>query len=575
MPSRHPHDPEFDSELGMRDRERLLRELVEHISEVFWITSVDKQRMLYISPGYEAIWGRPRRWLYEHPTAWIDAIHPEDRPRIVAALPRQPRGEYDVEYRIVRPDGEIRCIRDRAFPVLDQHGRVTRLVGIAEDITDRWRAEVSARELVREQAARDAAEQAERRATFLADAGAALASSLDYEQTLRTVASLAVPRIADWCIVDVVDEDGRIRRVADAATDAERERLLRELHERFPPDWQSPQPAARVLRSREELIWPDVSAADLAAITRDEEHLRIIERLAPRSLIAVPLLARDRPVGAITLAVSEDSRRYDDADLDLARELGTRAALAIDNARLYRSALVASHAKSNFLAVMSHELRTPLTAIMGYADLLAMRVAGPEIASYDRQIERIKASARHLLTLIEEILAFSRVGTGREQILLETVDLREPVQEIADHMRILAAEKGLGFEVHTPDSPAPVTTDPGKLRQALRHLIANAIKFTAEGRVLIDACVRNGEAVIEVTDTGIGIAPEHRERIFEPFWQAEEATTRERGGTGLGLSVARHLVRLLGGDVTVESEPGKGSTFTVRLPAGGEEAGRG
>src|SRR5690606_25739527 len=400
-----------------------------------------------------------------------------------------------------------------------------------------------------------------------ADAGAALASSLDYEQTLRTVASLAVPRIADWCIVDVVDEDGRIRRVADAATDAERERLLRELHERFPPDWQSPQPAARVLRSREELIWPDVSAADLAAITRDEEHLRIIERLAPRSLIAVPLLARDRPVGAITLAVSEDSRRYDDADLDLARELGTRAALTIDNARLYRSALVASHAKSNFLAVMSHELRTPLTAIMGYADLLAMRVAGTEIASYDKQIERIKARANHLLTLIEEILAFSRKGTGREQIMLETVDLREPVQEIADHMRILAAEKGLGFEVHTPDSPAPIETDPGKLKQALRHLISNAIKFTTSGRVLIDAGVRNGEAVIEVTDTGIGIAPEHRERIFEPFWQAEEATTRERGGTGLGLSVARHLVRLLGGDVTVESEPGKGSTFTVRLPA--------
>src|SRR5690606_36802726 len=133
------------------------------------------------------------------------------------------------------------------------------------------------------------------------------------------------------------------------------------------------------------------------------------------------------------------------------------------------SALVASHAKSNFLAVMSHELRTPLTAIMGYADLLAMRVAGPEIASYDRQIERIKASARHLLTLIEEILAFSRMGTGREQILLETVDLREPVQEIADHMRILAAAKGLGFEVHTPDPPAPIETAPGQCTQALRH----------------------------------------------------------------------------------------------------------
>jgi len=567
LPSRYPHDPEFDSELSLRDRERLLRELVEHISEVFWITSVDKQRMLYVSPGYEAIWGRPRRWLYEHATAWIDAIHPEDRPRIVAALPRQPRGEYDVEYRIVRPDGEIRCIRDRAFPVLDRHGRVTRLVGIAEDITDRWRAEESARELAREQAARDAAEHAERRATFLADAGAALASSLDYEQTLRTVARLAVPRIADWCIVDVVDEDGRIRRVAEAATDPEHERLLRELHERYTPDWQSSQPAARVLRSHEELIFPELSAADLAAITRDDEHLRIAERLAPRSLIAVPLLARGRAVGAITLAVAGDNRRYGDADLGLARELATRAALAIDNARLYRSALVASHAKSNFLAVMSHELRTPLTAIMGYADLLAMRVAGPEIASYDEQIDRIKASARHLLTLIEEILAFSRMGTGHEEIMLETVDLREPVQEIADHMRILAAEKGLGFEVHTPDSPAPIETDPGKLKQALRHLISNAIKFTTKGRVLIDAGLRDGEAVIEVTDTGIGIAPEHRERIFEPFWQAEEATTRERGGTGLGLSVARHLVRLLGGDVTVESEPGKGSTFTVRLPA--------
>lgn len=144
QPLRRRPEAGSDREWSLRERERLVRELVEHIREVFWLTTPDKESMLYISPGYEEIWGRTRRQLYQHPKSWLDAIHPEDRDRVRGALPRQARGEYDVEYRIVRPDGEVRCIRDRAFPIRDEQGQVQRIAGIAEDITDRWHAEENA-----------------------------------------------------------------------------------------------------------------------------------------------------------------------------------------------------------------------------------------------------------------------------------------------------------------------------------------------------------------------------------------------------------------------------------------------
>jgi signal transduction histidine kinase len=230
------------------------------------------------------------------------------------------------------------------------------------------------------------------------------------------------------------------------------------------------------------------------------------------------------------------------------------------------AAETASSAKSDFLAVMSHELRTPLTAIIGYEELLADEIAGPVNAQQAQQLSRIKASAQHLLGLIDEILTFSRLEAGRETIRLEVAEVNRLIEEAAALISPLAGEKKLGFAVYPLDPPRQMRIDPGKLRQILVNLLSNAVKFTAQGGITVTAAVEGAELVVRVADTGMGIAPDHRDRIFEPFWQVEQKATRRVGGTGLGLTVTRRLARLLGGEVTVESAAGEGAVFTLRLP---------
>jgi signal transduction histidine kinase len=224
--------------------------------------------------------------------------------------------------------------------------------------------------------------------------------------------------------------------------------------------------------------------------------------------------------------------------------------------------------KSEFLANMSHELRTPLNAVTGYTELIQEGLAGPVTERQEGFLEKVKANARHQLRVIEEILEYSRMEGGREEVRVQRVDLSDQLREVASFIEPLAREKNLGFRLRAPSEPLNVETDPAKLRHILLNLLSNAVKFTERGDIELRARVSDGTLEIQVADTGVGIRPEDQEKVFEAFAQLEEATTREKGGTGLGLAVARRLARMLGGDVSVESEVGRGSTFTVDLPAG-------
>jgi signal transduction histidine kinase len=227
----------------------------------------------------------------------------------------------------------------------------------------------------------------------------------------------------------------------------------------------------------------------------------------------------------------------------------------------------ASQAKSDFLTVMSHELRTPLTTVIGYAELLVDEVSGPVSEQQRQQLGRIQASAGQLLQLIEEILAFSRVDAGREQVRRERCDVARIAHDAALLIEPSANGRDLRFVERIPMGGAWSETDPGKVRQIVVNLLSNALKFTERGEIGI-AVGRDGRwVVLEVWDTGIGISPPNLAHIFDPFWQVEHPAARRAGGTGLGLSVTRHLARLLGGDVRVESTPGRGSRFRVQLPA--------
>ena len=496
-----------------------------------------------------------------NPEWWWERIHPEDRARVVAGIHGVIDGgaeHWASEYRVRCGDGGYAIVYDRAYVAHSDDGNPQRMLGSMIDVTDRRRRE--------------------ERERFLAEVGTVLASSLDYETTLKSVARLVVPRLADWCVVYVVDESSTsagspaIRRLATAASDPEKEALLRGVERQVPGKGEADgtaRAAAAVMASGAPAFIPDILAAHARDGTHDTELLRMLRALNMRSTMVVPLLARGRALGALLLSTGETGWRYTTEDLALVQELAHRAGQAMDNARLYENSLLASRAKSDFLAVMSHELRTPLNAVVGYADLLAFGVEGTLTERGTQYVDRVKQCALHLLSLIEQILVYSRMESGKERSQPESVDVLQFVRETAQLMEPLAAEKGLGFTMRLPPGPLVAQTDPGKLRQIVINLLANAVKFTERGEVRVRVTAEDGTFCIEVADTGIGIAPQHLERIFDPFWQVQQQKTRREGGTGLGLAVTKRLVKLLGGEIRVESEAGTGTTFSVQIPLRG------
>lgn len=417
-----------------------------------------------------------------------------------------------------------------------------------------------------EQRSRADAEAAQRRLLYLAEANALFASSMDYESRLQQLARLAVESVADYCLLYLGDEMGVLHH-ASAHIDPAREGLVRRVAAAYQPGPGNARGLlTRVLRTRRPLLVRELPPDFAERVSRNPETRAAVQHLGACSAMVVPLIVRGHVIGGAVFLSARPDRLYGPADLAFAEELVRRAAMSVDNARLYRAALDANQSKANFLAVMSHELRTPLTAILGYAELLADGIVGDVNAQQRDQLLRIRASGAHLLSLIEEILSFSRLEAGQEAVRVEPTELGTLVEGTRVLIEPLIARKKLRYEVSLPSGPTVVSTDASKVRQILVNLLANAVKFTDSGTVGLVVRMDGTDVVFSVSDTGIGIPADHLEHIFEPFWQVEQSMTRRVSGTGLGLSVARQLTDMLGGEIDVRSTLGEGSTFTVRLP---------
>jgi signal transduction histidine kinase len=407
--------------------------------------------------------------------------------------------------------------------------------------------------------------RAEHSVRFLANAGAALAESLDAVQIFERLTGLLVPEIADWCTIDVLDDARQIHRVAARHVNAEKEAVMHEFRDHQAPDWSSPQPPSVVLRSGAPLLVEEVTEDLLRGSARDLEHLRLVRALGVRSMISVPMIARGRTVGAITCCASDRARRYGPGDVTVAQELAQRAALAIDNARLFQKAQDAVRAREEFLSVAAHELHTPITSL--HLMMQALQRGGmPVTADTVRQTFGVAdRQVRRLIKLIDELLDVSRIQARRLPIELERVDLSALVREVAQRFTDDALRAGSSVSLHA-DEAVVGNWDPTRLEQVVSNLLSNAIKFGAARPIEITVSQARGEARLVVRDHGIGVSPERLPHIFERFERG--VSTRQYGGLGLGLYIVRSVLEGMGGLVQCDATPGGGSTFVVALPRG-------
>jgi len=497
---------------------------------------------------------------------------PHDRARALRAFGRVLRGgAANVGLTIRRKDGERLDLQLALAPAFEQDV-IAGAFGIARDVTAERRTEAERTALLARATA------AERRAGFLADAGALLSASLDYEETLASLTTLIVPDLADWCAIDIATADGGVRRLLGAsepvlgAQIAERERQFRSA-------LVEPAVVERllwVIRRGRSVFVPEVNAGHLVALAIDDEDLRLLQRVGISSFMRVPLCARGQTLGAISFTSADSGRRFTKADLALAEELGRRAGLAVDNARLYQEARQAVQLRDEFLATASHDLRTPVTSIKAFAQMLARRASRAEqvpSAEVLDTVRAIDAAASRITVHLNELLDRSCLHAGRP------LDLdRRPTDLVALCRQVIAAQQPLaegGCIELDADPPSLLGIWDGvRLERALGNLVSNAIKYSSGSSEVLITVRRRDEAgqpsaVLRVIDRGIGIPERDLPRVFERFFRAANAGDRAPG-TGIGLAGAREIVRQHGGEITIVSREGEGTTVTVVLPLGRE-----
>jgi PAS domain S-box-containing protein len=579
---------------------------------------------------------------------WTEVVHPEDLGRMldrwqIALATGEP---YENELRLRRAsDGTFRWHLTRAIPMTDRSGAVVKWFGSNIDIHDQKRAEEAQR--------------------FLVEAGAVLAASLNYRSTLTAVAKLAVPRIADWARVDVIEE-GRLRTLAVEHVDPKKVELAFELARRYPESPDAEQGPPLVVRTGKSELATEISEERLAELAQDDFHLGLVRELGVQSYMCVPLLAHGEVLGVISLVAAESGRRYAPDDLALAEELARRAGTAIENAQLYREAEERAQAarvletiadgvflvdadgivrlwnraaetisgirrdaivgrrleellpgwervqtraetlpferdgrerwvaisgvafdegtvyafqdisderaleqiRQDLLATVSHELRTPLAAIYGSA----MTLNRDDIALGDdlqsKLLNVIVEESTRLTTIVNDLLLASQLDAGRLDVHIESCDALALTESVIAAARThLPDAVRLELDPVAEDVP-PVAADEAQLRQVLDNLLDNAIKYSpAGGDVHLGVGAAAGGVRFSVADAGLGIPAAEQDRIFEKFYRLDPDMTGGIGGTGLGLFIARELVRRVGGRIWVEPNGGQGSVFYVEIPA--------
>ncbi len=532
----------------LEESEERFRQLAENIQDVFWMSDPQKARIDYVSPAYEQVWGRSCQSLYEQPLSFFEAIHPEDREHVRAnSLGRQGRGEpTDVEYRVVRPDGSERWVRDRSFPVKDPTGRVYRVTGIAEDITERKRMETALR-------------RQNERLRLLWEAASVLLSTDEPGAMMRGLFAKIAPHFElDTYFNFMVDEAGQALRLESCIG--------------------IPEATARTLTRLEfgQAVCGTVALLRQPIVATyiqqsDNPKAQLVKSFGVRAYACNPLLAGDQLLGTLSFA-TRSRDEFDPEELDFLRTICRYVTAAYERLRLIRQLREADRRKDEFLATLAHELRNPLAPLRNGLQLL--RLAGDDRAAAEQAQGMMERQLRQMVRLIDDLLDVSRITRGKLQLRRERVELASVVQSAVEGSRPLIDASAHRLAVALPPEPVWLDADPTRLAQVFANLLTNAAKYTDRGgdirltaEVASGGCQPPGEVVVSVRDSGIGIAPDHLPRLFEMFNQAAPALERSQGGLGIGLTLVKRLVELHGGTVQARSEGlGRGSEFVVRPP---------
>lgn len=517
-----------DNAIGLVESNMRFQQMADNIHEVFWVTSPDKKEMIYVSPAYEEIWGRSCVSLYERPDSFLDAIHPDDRDRVRHATTHQTEGRYDEQYRILHKDGEERWVRDLAYPIRDKDGNVTRIVGVAEDITDIKEAELALR------VANEELEQRVARRTRQLEEKKNLLETVLESMGQGIVAFDNDLKLAAWNkhFLDIRDYP---RDLAVEGRDFADFMEWDARHDEFGDE--DPEQEVQLQVSRAGKFLP--------------HHF---ERQRPNGTF-IEVQGGPIPGGGFVSTFTDITQRK---EWELATtEARERAEAA--NVRLQEL----DQLKSMFIASMSHELRTPLNSIIGFTGVILQGMSGDLTDSQKDQLGRVYRSAKHLLALISDVIDISKVEAGRVELYGEDFTLSELIDEAIESIRPQLEEKHLACEINVPQG-IRMHTDRRRLLQCTLNYLSNAVKYTETGKITVSAVDLGDSVEISVSDTGIGIPEDELDRVFMPFERIDSHLRVRTPGTGLGLYLTKKLaVEMFHGSVSVTSRVGEGSTFVM------------
>ncbi|MCT7972047.1 PAS domain-containing sensor histidine kinase [Laspinema olomoucense] len=605
------------AEADLRESEFRFRQLAENIREIFWSADLKRQELLYINPAYETMWGRSCESLYHNPYDWLDAIHPEDRPRVEQGMSQKYlNGEYDQEYRILRPDGSLRWIHSRAFPIRDQAGKLVKVAGLATDITDRKTAE---RALQASQArlaglveiAPDGiiSVDAHQRITLF-NQGAERIFGYDAAQVLGQPLDLLMPRDNECNHRFFVEYFSKTSGQTSSRGDRTEIIALRSDGTEFPAEASiskleidGEQIFTAILRDISDRKRTEAALSQLAAIVEDSEDAILSKTLegivvswnasAQRlfgyspaeaigqsifSLIVPPDRHQEETTLLQKIAEGESVQQFETVRMRK-NDTPIHVALTISPVKDGQGKIIGistitrdisdrhqiERMKNEFISIVSHEIRTPLTSIRGAIGLLASGIYQNKPDRVQRMLEIALTDSDRLVRLVNDILDLERLESGRLELVKNRCDAAKAIAQAVEGVQAIADKEGVRFSL--PPVTATVWASPDALQQVLTNLLSNAIKFSPPQSIITLTVQPQWQGVLfAVRDSGRGIPPDKLEMIFNPFQQVDASDSRQKGGTGLGLTICQRIIHQHGGRLWVESTLGQGSTFYFTLP---------